>query len=138
MKKTTILLTLVLVVGIALAAWAGATKIDLYLDTQQLAGQAEAPGASGFVIVNENPRKTVIQFQVRGLTAGERYWAYYFAVPGGPHKVLGELKMNNFGSGHLHVNFPGTIASTYWLGVCDTDENPVAANQVLRMSAPIT
>ena len=140
MKKTGILLTVLLVLGIAVVAYAGAIKIDLFLDMNQ-AGEKEDPAASGFVIVNQNKQGAFAQFQVRGLTPGKPYWGYCFYIPDNDFTDIGKLTMNKFGSGHLHAasKIETPPAGDYWFGVSDMDPDVMtAANQVLRMASPVT
>lgn len=117
MKKTGILLALLLVVGIVVVAYAGAINIPLVLDKKNSGGDEENPAASGFVIVNQNPRKTIVEFQVRGLTPDEDYWAYYYSETDPGWYEIGELKMNKFGSGHVHKNMDRFDSGDYWFGV---------------------
>ena len=116
MRKTTILLAAVLVVGIALAAYAGATK--LMLTAQQ--GNA---GETGFVVVNDaNSQKTIFQFQMRGGMQGTRYWGYYHLGGSGDTWIsLGEFKVNKKGSGHLHATVTPCLDRPYWVGVSNLD-----------------
>ena len=140
MKKTGILLTVLLVLGIAVVAYAGAIKIDLYLDMKQ-AGQNEDPAASGFVIVNQNKQGAFAQFQVRGLTPGKQYWGYCYYVADASFFDIGEFTMNKSGSGHLHAASEEgpPPAGNYWFGVSDVDpDGMTAANQVLIMASPVT
>ncbi|MBA7492126.1 hypothetical protein ES702_02675 [subsurface metagenome] len=138
MKKTGILLTILLVLGIAVVAYAGAIKVSLYPDTAN-AGALEDPAASGFVIVNQNKQGAIAQFQVRGLTPGKQYWGYCYDIAAASFIDIGELKMNKFGSGHLHAANGPVPAGNYWFGVSDVDpDGMTAANQVLRMANPVT
>ncbi|TET74528.1 MAG: hypothetical protein E3J56_02275 [Candidatus Aminicenantes bacterium] len=112
MKKTAILLAIVMVLGISLVAYAGATKYTLP------AGSAATTTESGWVIVNTNPQMTILNFQVDGLPvgSGQQYWAYY-KYPGVAPVVLGELKVNKKGSGHLNAHVPGGLSEA-WVGGC--------------------
>lgn len=118
MKKITALLVIVLAVGIALAAYAGATKCTLqpYLANS---------GETGFTIVNDaNSQKTIFQFQMRGGTQGTRYWGYYHLGGSGDTWIsLGEFKMNKAGSGHLHATVKPCLDRPYYVGVSDMDPN---------------
>ena len=140
MKKTGILLTVLLVLGIAVVAYAGAIKVSLYRDTDN-AGALEDAAASGFVIVNQNKQGAFAQFQVRGLTPGKPYWGYCFYVPDNDFTDIGKLTMNKSGSGHLHAASKIVPpAGNYWFGVSDVDPDGMtdATHQVLRMDSPIT
>lgn len=121
MKKTAILLTIALVVGISLAAYAAATQYTLSLG----GAKSTPPTESGFAIVNDNPQKTVIQIQVRGLPSGN-YYAFYKKIENGSHNYypLGQLKVNKIGSGHLHKNETPRIERPYWIGVLNTSPAP--------------
>jgi len=115
MKKTAIVLAVLLVVGIAVAAYAGATKLTL------TARQGNV-GETGFVVVNDaNAQKTIFQFQMRGGTPGTKYWGYYYLIPGDTWILLGEFKMNNSGSGHLHATVTSCLNRPYWVGVSNFD-----------------
>lgn len=131
MKKRAMLIAVALVVGIALAAYAGATKYAL--DTGP-AGTTE----SGWVIVNNNPQKTIVNFQVDGLpvAAGQQYWAYYLDPPN-LVQILGELKVNKKGSGHLNAHVAGGIPSGSYLGVANRDSPlPTSSQVVLFITLP--
>jgi len=96
MKKLIILLIIIL--GLSLIAYAGATKEDL----------VKGPGAvgihvnaSGFVIINETPEgdtTTVVQIQVRDAAANCTYYVRSNAEP------RGSFTTNKKGSGHFHLN----------------------------------
>ena len=138
MKKTGVLLTGLLVLGIAVVAYAGAIKVSLYPDTNQ-AGALEDPAASGFVILNQNKQGGIAQFQVRGLTPNKQYWGYCFDIAANSFMDMGEFKMNKFGSGHLHAANGPLPEGDYWFGVSDVDpDGMAAANQVLIMASPVT
>jgi len=117
MKKLIILLVIIL--GISLVAYAGATKYTLNQCDQATGTE------SGWVIVNTNPQMTVLEFQVDGLPvgSGEQYWAYYLPVGAPPVVILGEIKVNKFGSGHLNARVPGGI-SNFWVGVANRSTTP--------------
>lgn len=77
----------------------GASKLIL---SQGSAGKDT--DANGFIIINHvKEGKTVIQVQVRGLETAGTYQVFHKA-PGMESEVLGELKVNKFGSGHFHGN----------------------------------
>ena len=126
MKKIAVLLTIALVLGVSLAAYAGATKYTL---TQ---GSAASGTESGFVVVNfPKEGKAIAQFQVRGLAPGD-YWAYYLDPSNPPSEIIGMVKVNKSGSGHLHVMtdeaepIPG-----FWLGIANRDSPPPTSSEVI-------
>jgi len=95
MKKIAVLLAIALVLGVSLAAYAGAKK---YVLEPTLA----APGASGFVIIHYvKEEKTIGQIQVRGLVPGMYEVMVGSGPPGDP--LLGTIEVKKNGSGHLHV-----------------------------------
>jgi len=128
-KKLIILLILIL--GISLVAYAGATKYTLieYNDS----------GTEGWVIVNINPQKTILVFQVDGLTAGEKYRAFYwdYALPYSGIIEIGELKVNKFGSGHLNVHLPEGISESCQIGVWMSESVISPSNVVLYVELPL-
>ena len=137
MKKTGILLTVLLVLGIAVVAYAGTIKVSLYPDTAN-AGALEDPAASGFVIVNQNKQGAIAQFQVRGLTPGKQYWGYCYDIATVSFIDIGKFTMNKFGSGHLHAANGPLPEGKYWFGVSNADpDGMTSANQVLRMASPV-
>jgi len=126
MKKVALLLVVVLVLGISVMAYAGATKYTLTL------GDAADGTESGFVVVNfPKEGKAIGQFQVRGLDPDKDYWAYY-KEPSKPSEVIGMVKVNQSGSGHLHVMtdeaepIPG-----FWLGIANRDSPPPTSSEVI-------
>jgi hypothetical protein len=114
MKK--IIILLIIILGISLIAYAGANEYPL----EQGCSPDVNLNEGGWVIVNTNPQKTILNFHVDGLTVGngERYWAIGRPVgaPSGDAEIFGELKVNKFGSGHLNVHVAGGI-SDYYIGV---------------------
>ena len=133
MKKLIILLIIIL--GISLIAYAGATKYTLVLGCSSDIANTE----SGWVIVNTNPQMTILEFQVDGLVVGEgeRYWAIGRPVGSlaGVAKILGELKVNEFGSGTLNVHIPGGI-SDYFIGIENEDKTPPDGCWILYVQIP--
>lgn len=130
MKKIALLLIVALVLGISVMAYAGSTK---YILEQ---GLAASGSESGFVIVHwVKEGKAIGQFQVRGLTPGD-YWAYVEDPPDLP-MVLEKLKVNQKGSGHLHVMGDDAEPSDgFWLGIADTDTGITSGNVVLVIWVP--
>lgn len=114
MKKMAIPLVIALVMGVSLAAYAGATKS--VLDPSH----AE-DGTTGFVVINDaDVQKTIFQFQIRGGGPGKSYWGYYWKDDS--YSSLGKFKMNKSGSGHLHSYVKPPLTPPYYVGV--SDKNP--------------
>lgn len=137
MKKIAILLTIALVLGISLAAYAGATRyvFDHFYTT--ITGNE-----SGFAVVNNqtngpNP-KTIIEIQVRGMDPSTPYWGYYHLGGVGDTWIsLGELKINKSGSGHVHAKVTPALSGSFWVGVSQADPaTMVLADQVMSVQLP--
>ena len=130
MKK--IIILLIIILGISLVAYAGATK--LFLDPG-----CSYTGGSGWVIVNTNPQMTILEFQVDGLAVGEsqRYWVIGRPVgaPNEDAEIFGELKVNEFGHGTLNVRVQGGI-SDFYVGIEDDGEPPHDGCWVLYVQIP--
>jgi hypothetical protein len=130
MKK--IIILLILILGISLVAYAGATKYTLM--------EHNGTGSeTGWVIVNINPQKTILEFQVDGLTAGEKYRAFYwdYALPYSGIIEIGELKVNKFGSGHLNVHLSEGISEPCQIGVWVSEDDISNSNVVLYVELPL-
>jgi hypothetical protein len=132
MKKLIVLLIIIL--GISLVAYAGATKCDLVKHT------AAVDDESGWLIVNTNPQKTILVFQVDGLPVGEdiHYYAYY--TDGQTIYPLGELKVNKFGSGHLNVSVSVDDApsfDSFFIGVSNAETIPMNGSTVVLVRWPL-
>ena len=121
MKK--LIVILVIILGISLIAYAGVTKIDL------AQWRAAVEDESGWVIVNINPQKIILEFQVDGLPVGE-YWAYYWDFNSDP-VVLGQLKVNKFGSGHLNAHVSEGISESFQVGIADDISVVIGNDQVV-------
>ena len=129
MKKIAVLLAIALVLGVSLAAYAGATK---YVLDQ---GTAADGTESGFVVVNfPKEGKAIGQFQVRGLDPNEDYWAY--VRDDGDITILGLLKVNKHGSGHLHVVADPGEPSTPGVEIGITTDGVDASTQILYVNTP--
>lgn len=95
---------LVLIVGISLVAYAGATKVEFF----QTSACATVDGgihadAEGFVIINKTPKgaiEFVIQIQLRDAAPEWEYAVYSGA------NLLGTFTTNRRGSGGVHCNLP--------------------------------
>jgi len=126
MKKIALLLVITLVLGLSVVAHAGATKYTL---TQGFSADGTE---SGFVVVNfPKEGKAIGQFQVRGLDPNKDYWAYYYDPAQSP-EVIGMVKVNKRGSGHLHVATDEAVEIPgFWLGIADTDTGITSADVVL-------
>ena len=96
MKKLIILLIIIL--GLSLVAYAGATKV-VFIQGQGAVG--DHADASGFAIRNETPEgntTAVVQIQVRDAAANFTYHVQSGGIP------RGSFTTNKKGSGHFHFN----------------------------------
>ena len=97
MKKI-IILSILLILGLSLVAYAGATKVVFF---QGDAATGIHEDASGFAIINETPEgetTTVVQIQVRDAAAG---FTYHVRSNG---EDRGTFTTNKNGSGSFHLN----------------------------------
>ena len=119
MKKLIILLIIIL--GISLVAYAGANKYELGQHTPAFGTE------TGWVIVNTNSQMMVLEFQVDGLPldVNQQYWAFYYNYDTSSLEVLGQLKVNKFGSGHLNAHVSEGISEHFQVGVAVTAD-PIA------------
>ena len=117
MKKTTVLLIGVLVLGISLVAYAGATKVVF---SQGPGAVDDHVNASGFAIINETPEgntTTVVQIQIRNAAPT---FTYYVWSEG---ESRGSFTTNKKGFGHFHLNLsPTDTGLGYWLSIRSSDE----------------
>jgi len=101
MKKL-IILSMILILGLSLIAYAKVTKAELAEEGDQVLGHVDPhENASGFVIINETPKGdtiTVVQIQVRDAAPG---WTYY-VFSGKENR--GSFTTNKKGSGSFHLN----------------------------------
>ena len=74
----------------------------------------------------------------------DEYWVYHLTPGAGPSVVIGSLKLNKFGSGHLTVELGYTIPvgttgdgrTGIHFGVSNTDTAPTKVNVVLYTWVP--
>ena len=127
MKKIALLLVVALVLGVSAVAHAGITRCIFDL------GPKATGEESGFFFFNwVNDGMALGEFQVRGLEPG-RYWAYVEDIRG-QTMIFGELKMNEHGSGYLHLLAydPEPNTEGFWICVADTDIDVSKEDAVLR------
>ena len=125
MKKI-IILSLLLILGLSLVAYAGATKVVFF---QGPGAVGDHKDASGFAIINETPEgatTTVVQIQVRDAAANFTYYVYSAGS-------RGSFTTNIKGSGNFHLNLsPEDSVLGFWLNIRTSDEVP-ADNLNLNM-----
>jgi len=130
MRKIALLLIVALVLGVSAAAYAGVVKCTFIQGTDAITHEE-----SGFVVINWITEDKVIgQFQVRGLDPDQDYWAYV-KDPGGT-TILGPLKVNKHGSGHLHVVTESGEPSTPGVEIGITTDGDDASTQILYVDTP--
>jgi len=130
MKKIALLLIVALVLGVSAAAYAGAIKCTFIQGADAITGEE-----SGFVVINWiTDDKVIAQFQVRGLDPDENYWAY--VKDDGDITILGPLKVNKHGSGHLHMAVDPGESSTPGVEIGITTDNVNASKQILYADTP--
>jgi hypothetical protein len=131
MKKL-LILSILLILGISLVAYAGATKYEL------IPYKTAGDNTSGWVIVNTNPQKMILEFQVDGLPVdnNQEYWAYYYNYDTKELEVLGQLKVNKFGSGHLNAHVSEGISENFQVGVANC-ENMADGDVTLYVIVPL-
>ena len=132
MKKI-IILSMILILGISLVAYAGATKYELMPHVAAVADE------SGWVIVNTNPQKMILNFQVDGLPVddNQEYWAFYYNYDTKVLEVLGQLKVNKFGSGHLNAHVSEGISENFQVGVANCETGIGNSDVVLYVIVPL-
>jgi len=130
MKKLIVLLIIIL--GLSLVAYAGATKVVFIQGPGAVDEHSEA---SGFAIINETPEgatTTVFQIQVRSAAANFTSCVWSFAA-------RGSSTTNKKGAGHFHLNLsPEDTVPDEWLCIRSSDEFPgwVNTNLVLWLEIP--
>ena len=130
MKKIALLLIVALVLGVSAAAYAGAVKCTFMQGADPITGEE-----SGFVVINWiTEDKVIAQFQVRGLDPNEDYWAY--VRDDGDTTILGPLKVNKHGSGHLHMVVDPGEPSTPGVEIGITTDGVGAITQILYADTP--
>jgi len=131
MRKIALLLIVALVLGVSAAAYAGAVKCTFMQGTDAITHEE-----SGFVVINWiTEDKAIGQFQVRGLDPTLDYWAYVRDAGGTP-TILGPLKVNKHGSGHLHVVVDPGEPSTPGVEMGITTDGVNAITQILYVDTP--
>jgi len=98
MKKLIILLIIIL--GLSLVAYAGATKVEFFRGPV-VDEEDEHSGINGFAIINKTPEgntTAVVQIQVRDAAANFTYHVQSKSIP------RGSFTTNKKGSGHFHFN----------------------------------
>ena len=127
MKKTAILLAIVMVLGISLVVYAGAQKVTFN------PGLDHDGTSFGFVIINQTPSnadiEATIQVQVRDLTA-QTNPATYEVYSGGTK--LGEFTTNKKGHGHVHINLSSEGDLAAYISIWTEGKT----SQILRASTP--
>ena len=123
MKKLIVLLIIIL--GLSLVAYAGATKVVFFQGPGAVGEHSEA---SGFAIINETPEgatTTVVQIQVRGAAANFTYYVW-------SEESRGSFTTNKKGSGNFHLNLsPEDTVLDPWLCIRTSDEFPGWGNENL-------
>jgi len=78
------------------------------------------------------------------MEAQTEYWVYHLTPQAGPSVVIGGLKLNKFGSGHLTIELPYTIPvgttndgrTGYHFGISTIDTAPNKNHVVLYTWVP--
>ena len=130
MKKL-IILSIILILGLSLVAYAGVTKVVFF----QGPGAKDAHSdASGFAIINETPEgdtTTVVQIQVRDAAAKFTYYVWSNAVS------RGSFTTNKKGSGNFHLNLsPEDTVLGYWITIRTSDGIPEDITENLVLYCP--
>jgi hypothetical protein len=118
MKKL-IILSIILILGLSLVAYAGVTKV-VFFPGPGATGKHE--NASGFAIINETPEgdtTTVVQIQVRDAAASFTYFVWSNG------ESRGSFITNKKGSGNFHLNLSSedTVLGD-WITIRTSDEIP--------------
>jgi hypothetical protein len=128
--KRLIILSIILILGLSLVAYAGVTKVVFF----QGSGAKDAHSdASGFAIINETEgdTTTVVQIQVRDAAASFTYFVWSNGKP------RGSFITNKKGSGNFHLNLSQEdIELGEWITIRTSDIIPEDITENLVLVCP--